>query len=199
MKKEYEKKKKLAVVILAAVAVCLGGGLWLYLAKAGTPAQPDTEARQEMKGQPEVTVPEIGIPEQTAVPEETAVPDEKENSGEEVEPVQGGEPGTVGGQADREQTDADSEPPRTREDAQPPAEKPEPMDGDAAEGPEQPPQYEPEITEPEQKPEEPSGGDTNGSGQVYVPGFGYVEQPGAAQGESAGSNGDWDKQIGDMN
>ena len=73
------------------------------------------------------------------------------------------------------------------------------MDGDAAEDPGQPPQYEPEITEPEQKPAEPAGGSTNGNGQVYVPGFGYVDRPGAPQGESAGSDGDWNKQIGDMN
>ena len=43
MKKEYEKKKKLVVLILAVVAVCLAGGLCLYLAKTGTPAEPDTE------------------------------------------------------------------------------------------------------------------------------------------------------------
>ena len=54
-------------------------------------------------------------------------------------------------------------------------------------------------TQPEQKPEEPAGGSTNDSGQVYVPGFGYVDQPGTPQGESAGSDGDWNKQIGDMN
>ena len=55
------------------------------------------------------------------------------------------------------------------------------------------------VTEPEQKPEEPAGGSTNDSGQVFVPGYGYVDQPGAPQGESAGSDGDWNKQIGDMN
>ena len=56
-----------------------------------------------------------------------------------------------------------------------------------------------EAAKPEQKPEEPAGGSTNDSGQVYVPGFGYVDQPGTPQGESAGSDGDWNKQIGDMN
>ena len=74
--------------------------------------------------------------------------------------------------------------------------KMEVKDKDAVENPEQPPQYE---TQPEQKPEEPAGGSTNDSGQVYVPGFGYVDQPGTPQGESAGSDGDWNKQIGDMN
>lgn len=189
MKKEYEKKKKLVVLILAAVAVCLAGGLCLYLAKTRAPADPDTEAQQKVTGQPEIIVPEIDIPEQTAAPEETK-PEETENGGEETEPAHAQSGESVG---------EGSENPRTREDAQPPSEKPEPTGGDAAGNQEQPPQYEPEVTEPEQKPEEPAGGAANGNGQVYVPGFGYVDQPGAAQGEAAGSDGDWDKQIGDMN
>ncbi len=67
------------------------------------------------------------------------------------------------------------------------------------ENPEQPPQYEPEETEPEQKPEEPAGGDTNENGQIYVPGFGYMDAPDAPASYPADSDGDWNKQIGDMN
>lgn len=209
MKKEYEKNKKLVVIILAVAAVCLAGGLCLYLAKMGTPAQADAKGRQETTESPEVTVPEIGIPEQTpdpkktadsegtAAPEETEVPEEAGNG--ETEPSQSAEPSSAGNRTDGEPAGEGSEPPKTMEDAQVPAEKPEPAGGDAAGNPAQPPQYEPEVTEPEQKPEEPAGGTANGNGQVYVPGFGYVDPPGAAQGESAGSNGDWDKQIGDMN
>ena len=143
MKKEYDKKKKLVIFILTAVAVCLAGGLCFYLVKIGTPKEPEKESVQQVTEQMEVTVPEIDI---------------------------------------------------TKE-----SEKPEVKDTDAAENPEQPPQYDPEVKEPEQKPEEPAGGSTNDGGQVYVPGFGYVDQPGAPQGESAGSDGDWNKQIGDMN
>lgn len=198
MKKEYVKKKKLVIFILAVAAVCLAGGLCLYLAKIGTPAEPDAETRQEGTGQTEVTVPEIDIPEQTVAPEETK-PGETVNSGEETEPVQSGDPEITDSRTDGDQTGDCGENPRTREDAQAPSEKPKPVDGDAAEDPGQPPQYEPEITEPEQKPAEPAGGSTNGNGQVYVPGFGYVDPPGAPQGESAGSDGDWNKQIGDMN
>ena len=64
---------------------------------------------------------------------------------------------------------------------------------------ETPPTYKPEQTEVKPQPTEPAGGITNDAGQVYVPGFGYVDQPGTPQGESAGSDGDWNKQIGDMN
>lgn len=36
MKKEYDKKKKLVIFILAAVAVCLAGGLCFYLIRMNT-------------------------------------------------------------------------------------------------------------------------------------------------------------------
>lgn len=210
MKKEYDKKKKLVILILAAVAVCLAGGLWFYLAKNGKPSEPDKETMQDSAGQVEVTVPEIEVPETTETPEETESPKETEapeetdaeesgTDGEDPEQAGSEESEPADSRSDEAQIGAGSEEPQTREDAQAPSEKPEVIDGDSVENPEQPPQYEPEVTEPEQKPEEPAGGSTNGSGQVYVPGFGYVDPPGAAQGESAGSNGDWDKQIGDMN
>ena len=77
-------------------------------------------------------------------------------------------------------------------------EKPEVTDQDTVENPEQPPQYEEKVTNPP-TPQPPTGGDTNGEGKVYVPGFGYVDPPGSVVQEEAGSDGDWDKQIGDMN
>ena len=43
MKKEYDKKKKLVIFILAAVAVCLAGGLCFYLIRIGTPKEPEKE------------------------------------------------------------------------------------------------------------------------------------------------------------
>ena len=56
MKKEYEKKKKLVIFILAAVAVCLAGGLCLYLVKIGTPKEPEKEPVQQVTEQMEVIV-----------------------------------------------------------------------------------------------------------------------------------------------
>lgn len=195
MKKEYDKKKKLVIFILAAVAVCLAGGLCFYLIRIGTPKEPEKELIQQATEQMEVTVPEIDITKETEALGETRA-DETEVSGPEIEQPESSESETVDIHTGSGQGGNDSEKSQTKEDAQPPAEKPEIKDTDAAENPEQPPQYE---TEPEQRPEEPAGGSTNDSGQVYVPGFGYVDQPGAPQGESAGSDGDWNKQIGDMN
>lgn len=198
MKKEYDKKKKLVIFILTAVAVCLAGGLCFYLVKIGTPKEPEKESVQQVTEQMEVTVPEIDITKESEALEETKS-EAAESSGQETEQPESSESETVDIHAGSEQGGDDSEKSHTKENAQPPAEKPEVKDTDAAENPEQPPQYDPEVKEPEQKPEEPAGGSTNDGGQVYVPGFGYVDQPGAPQGEFAGSDGDWNKQIGDMN
>ena len=48
MKKEYDKKKKLVILILAVVAVCLAGGLCFYLVKIGTPEEPEKEPVQQV-------------------------------------------------------------------------------------------------------------------------------------------------------
>lgn len=198
MKKEYEKKKKLVIFILAAVAVCLMGGLCFYLMKIGTPAEPEKDFVQQETEHTEVIVPEIDITKETDSLEEKGT-EEPESSEQETEQPESSEIEPTDIHTRGEQGGDDSGKSQTKEDAQPPAEKPEIKDTDATDNPEQPPQYEPEVTEPEQKPEEPAGGSTNDSGQVFVPGYGYVDQPGAPQGESAGSDGDWNKQIGDMN
>ena len=187
MKKEYDKKKKLVIFILAAVAVCLAGGLCFYLIRIGTPKEPEKEPVKQTTEQMEVTVPEIDMTKETEALEETKS-EAAESSGQGTEQPESSESETVDIHTGSEQGGDDSGKSQIKEDAQPPAEKPE-----------QPPQYEPEVTKPEQKPEEPAGGSTNDSGQVFVPGYGYVDQPGAPQGESAGSEGDWNKQIGDMN
>lgn len=198
MKKEYEKKKKLVILVLVAVTVCLAGGLCFYLMKIGTPAVPKKESMQQETEQAEVIVPEIDITKETDSWEETRA-GESENREQETEQPESSESETVDIHTGSEQGGDDGKKPQTKEDAQPPADKPDVKDTDTVENPEQPPRYEPEVTEPEQKPEEPAGGSTNNSGQVYVPGFGYLDQPGIPQGESAGSDGDWNKQIGDMN
>lgn len=197
MKKEYDKKKKLVIFILAAVAVCLAGGLCFYLVRIGTPKEPEKEPVKQATEQMEVTVPEIDMTKETEALEETRA-EETEVSGQGTEQTESSEPETVDIHTGSEQGGDDSGKPQTKEEAQPPAEKPEMNDTDAIENPEQPPQYEPEVTEPEQ-PEEPAGGTTNEAGQIYVPGFGYIDDPGAPVSEPAGSDGDWNKQIGDMN
>lgn len=43
---------------------------------------------------------------------------------------------------------------------------------------ETPPTYKPEQTEGKPQPTEPAGGSTNDAGQIYIPGFGYVDYEG---------------------
>lgn len=49
---------------------------------------------------------------------------------------------------------------------------------DADRNKETPPTYKPEQTEGKPQPTEPAGGSTNDAGQVYVPGFGYIDYEG---------------------
>ena len=182
MKKEYDKKKRTIVIVLAVCAVCLAAGLCLYLSKIGRAEMPERDVLGAEKKETQVTVPEIEIPaeEPSAEPENEAPA--------ETEPLAG-----------TEQAGEDGEQEDTGDSAETTPEPPEVKDKEALTDPSQEPQYEPEVTQPEQKPEEPAGGTANSTGQVYVPGFGYVDPPGAPQGTQADSSGDWDKQIGNMN
>ena len=65
------------------------------------------------------------------------------------------------------------------------------------------PDVKPNITPPPVTPARPNdntpqGGTTNDKGEVYVPGFGWIPNSGANDGKPSGSDGDWDKQIGNM-
>lgn len=177
MKKEYNKTKKLVISGLLAAAVCLAAGLFWYLGKMNqsvVPAEVVTEAESKPA---EVTVPEITVPEETErqEPKTQEEPEEEENA---------------------EKKEAAEREPETREEAKEPESKPEIADAETVTNQEQEPQYE-EETVPEQQ--EPEGGTVNENGQIYVPGFGYIDDPGPAIMEPAGSDGDWNKQIGEMN
>ena len=53
------------------------------------------------------------------------------------------------------------------------------------------------ATSPPTKPP-PKNGSVNAEGEVYVQGFGWVKSGGDNIGEKSGSDGDWNKQIGNM-
>lgn len=60
----------------------------------------------------------------------------------------------------------------------------------------------PTYTEKQVKPqtqEAPKGGEANSKGQIYLPGFGWVDnEGGGGQGTNVNSNGDINKQVGNM-
>jgi len=64
---------------------------------------------------------------------------------------------------------------------------------------------EPPVTQPPRQPvteppkqSEPQGGDTNSQGQVWFPGFGWITPGNGNQGERVDSDGDINKQVGEM-
>lgn len=201
MKKKYENQKQKIIFLLAAVAVCLAAGLFVFLNHMGKQEEAGEPVTGEIAGNiepekpeiPEESQPDTGRqePERESEPVESSEPKEPESTelagnAEPVEIPEGaGRDDTSGKTANTEQNGAVPE-------------KPEVTDQEAVLNPEQPPQYEEEVTNPP-TPQPSTGGDTNGEGKVYVPGFGYVDPPGGVVQEDAGSDGDWDKQIGDMN
>ncbi len=188
MKKEYEQKKKQIILTLALVALFLAGALGFFLYRQGKATVPVVEGVEEEIVKPQISVPEISVPDGN---EGLSKKEGSTETGEEQE-------GDLTVQTSKDEEGADAGKPKTKEEAEAPKEKPQ-VEETAEEGnPDEPPQYAPEVTNPDPKPEEPSGGSTNENGQIYVPGFGYVDDPGAPVSETAGSDGDWNKQIGDM-
>lgn len=80
-----------------------------------------------------------------------------------------------------------------------PTEPPAVSDEKAVTNPDKEPEYKPEDTV-QTKPSEPKSGDKNDKGQVYVPGFGWVDDSGANEGETVGDEGDelTGNKVGDM-
>ena len=76
-----------------------------------------------------------------------------------------------------------------------PSQKPKPV-GDVK-NPTVTPTYKKEDTV-KAKPQEPQAGTKNEKGQVYVPGFGYVNEGSGNVGGTFDSNGDANKQVGNM-
>lgn len=208
MNKNYKNKKRVTIIILSVLAVCLFAGLIWYVGTMGKAELPLVEP--EAPGtETTVTVPEIDTT--------GTVEPEKEP---ESEPEQGREPAAETGQTEmqpeteepsteetsREETatvPAEPQPvrtdgkPQSPKDAVPPTAPPAETDGTTAvENPDGDGSCQPEHTKPQEN--QPQGGDTNPAGAVYVPGFGYIESSGPNEQGTSHADGDWNKQIGTM-
>ncbi len=208
MNKNYKNKKRVAIIILSVLAVCLAAGLVWHMGTMGMAELPMVEP-EVPETETTVTVPEIdttGIMEpereteseseqgrepaaetgQTETLPETEEPSTEETSGEETV--------TVSAEAQPVRTDGN---PQSPKDAVPPAAPPAEADSAAAvENPDGDGNCQPEHTQPQEN--QPQGGDTNPAGAVYVPGFGYIESSGPNEQGTSHTDGDWDKQIGTM-
>ena len=208
MNKNYKNKKRVTIIILSVLAVCLFAGLIWYVGTMGKAELPLVEP-EALGTETTVTVPEIDTT--------GTVEPEKEP---ESEPEQGREPAAETGQTEmqpeteepsteetsREETatvPAETQPvrtdgkPQSPKDAVPPASPPAETDGTAAvENPDGDGSCQPEHTKPQEN--QPQGGETNPAGAVYVPGFGYIESSGPNEQGTSHTDGDWNKQIGTM-
>lgn len=194
--KEMMKRRKLITAGLAVLVVCLIIAVYnLSRPDAGIEETTALEETTELVME-SVTVPEITVAETTTVAETEETTEETEVQTTEVQTTEVAtekreSPVETETHLVKSTTEAvkETEPkPQVPEEATPPAREPESQEVE--------PDHEEDV-QPTAKPEEPQGGTTNDQGQVYVPGFGYVET-GEAVVEPAHSNGDWDKQVGTM-
>ena len=208
MNKNYKNKKRVTIIILSVLAVCLFAGLVWYVGTMGKAELPLVEP-EALGTETTVTVPEIDTT-------ETMEPEKEPESG----PEQGREPAAETGQTETqpeteepstEETSgegtatvpAETQPvrtdgkPQSPKDAVPPAAPPAETESTAAvENPDGDGSCQPEHTKPQEN--QPQGGDTNPAGAVYVPGFGYIENSGPNEQGTSHTDGDWNKQIGTM-
>lgn len=190
--KEMMNRRNLITAGLAVLVVCLIIAVYNL-------SRPDVRIEETMalEETTELVMESVTVPEITVA--ETAIEAETEESTEETEvqttkadmekresPVEmETHPVTMTTEAVKE-----TEPKlQVPEEATPPAREREPQEVE--------PDHE-EGDQPTAKPEEPQGGSTNDQGQVYVPGFGYVETGGGVTEIPAHSDGDWNKQVGTM-
>ncbi len=184
MNKNYKNKKRVTIIILSVLAVCLAAGLVWYVGTMGKAELPLVEP--EVPGtETTVTVPEIDTT-------GTMEPEKEPKS----EPEQGREPAAETGQTETQPVRTDGKP-QSPKDAVPPAAPPAETESTAAvENPDGDGSCQPEHTKPQEN--QPQGGDTNPAGAVYVPGFGYIESSGPNEQGTSHTDGDWNKQIGTM-
>ena len=176
MKKEARNKKKLLVFGLAALCCCLVVGLFVYLGGMGGKA-PGTIPTDQAQEDNSATVPDIVTPGPESQTPDISVP----------AAIQ------AGNSASNPATDR----PKTPEDAVPP-EPPAVENEEDLQNTEQPPEYTPEQTEPSANTGTPQGGDTNGNGQVWVPGFGWMTPNGEPNTQGTAPNAGTGDPVGDM-
>jgi hypothetical protein len=200
MKKDYNKKKRVAIVALSLVAVCLAGGLFYYIRTMDGGGQP----QKAPEGSPVsletgVDVPEIQTetaPTPTIKEESSVLPTDsitESSSDSEMETLEESSPSAINESQVAVQKKPSDGKPKTAAEATPPAEPPKETEKEInSEKSDQ------NSTGDGAETSQPKGGDTNSEGAVYVPGFGYVQPPGTAEGSTSYTDGDWDKQIGTM-
>lgn len=191
------------IVLIGAI------GLWALSNGSGSSAVVDTESRPnepDTSHSEVVTIPDINAIESPSESDEKPAISEQASGQDAPDTVPDmtqatdatlSEPPVL--QPEKETTDVEvpiTEPTPANEPVKPP--KPTPQATDQPPSPDTPPTYDATETQPNKPQNEPRSGDKNESGQVYFPGFGWIEPSGPSQGSISESDGDWDKQVGIM-
>lgn len=198
MKNEYNKKKRITIIALSALAVCLAAGLFWYMGTLGNTQPPAAQTESQPEPEPSVTVPEIK-PESTKQPtvaeQGTTKPDTSEPETTSAPKTGNSQTGTVTGDVQAKPSEGK---PKSPAEATPPAEPPKESAESSApvENPDASGQCQPEHTS-QPEPEQPQGGETRSDGAVYVPGFGWVPYEGENSTETA-PNAGTGKPVGEM-
>lgn len=200
MKKNYNRKKKAVVIMLAFLAVCLAGGLFRYINVTGD--QPQEIAMESTSPvQSEVAVPEIITSLQGTQhndEEVSALVSSSEDVAEETTEIKeetSVEPSAAETQSQKKAKPSDGKP-KSPAEATPPAEPPTNSETTAStkEANDEKESSTENTSQPETKPESSTGSPNS----VYVPGFGNIDPSGSVEGSTSHTDGDWNKQIGDM-
>lgn len=170
------------ITLIALVCVVISAAAFFAFnnrppAESGPPAILDSSQTPDASVN-DITSPESGQESDPAASNSKTAPDvidpEKENTDITV-PLTNPEPRPSGADSGKHEKGDENEPPKPTE--TPPATTPEPAPAKSG---------------------EPQSGDTNEKGQVWVPGFGWVTPGGGNQVIPGDSDGDINKQVGDM-
>lgn len=188
--KKNDKTKRMALTAgLSLLCVCLICGLCFYMDRMADTPRPALPATSQGQGG-DATVPGITVPEVSG--EIRPVDPPAEDSAESgdpaatVPPVESN-PVTVLPEAQGDKGTA-AQRQEEKENATPPSVPPDQLGDDVEYGVQ--PEHDPETTPPPVNPPQgPQGGDTNSKGQIYLPGFGWVEDTSGQNTQSGTDNG----------
>lgn len=185
MNKEYNKKKKITIIVLSLAAICLAGGLFYYMGTLNNIESPVSQTESQPDTKAEVNVPEIKTEDTTS---SNSITDSSD-----VTEATNGTPSVTGDV--QEKLSADK--PKSPSEATPPTKAPTEADKAPVENPDNSGTCQPENT-PQPDTNQPKSGDKNSSGAIYVPGFGWVEDSGEENTTTVAPNAGTGEKVGDM-
>jgi len=190
MKNNYDTKKKLTIVALSAVALLLAGGLWISMRPSGNSDPTDVIAEEETQAEQNVDIQEVkstadSKPQNTST-SATASTETTTNKNA------GSDDQEAGGQAK-----TSDHKPKTPAEATPP-ETPATTTHDPADAADSKTPPKSTKTPAEPKTNTPASGEKNSKGQIYVPGFGWVDDSGEENSQGTAPNAGSGEDIGDM-